>query len=317
MRSITWPRHTGAVLQIVAVIMAALLPMARAKACACGCGIFSVGANNLLPSTMGNATELYVRFDYLDQSKDWYGSSSAPASANGDKRIRTLFQTLGLQTFFNRDWGLRIEVPYWQRHFATLDDSGQPATFDHGAVGDLRLLAVYTGFSPDRSTGLMFGAKLATGDWTYPGFDRDTAIGTGTTDVLLGGYHQWKFGANMGWGGFVQAMADLPTNSREGYRPGNELDAAAGVYPSGWSLGGGVRLTPILQVQASLRQSDSGSAADPENSGYRRLLAAPTLELAWSRLRIDATVAAPIWQHTRGYQLVAPWQASLMASWSL
>jgi hypothetical protein len=149
----------------------------------------------------------------------------------------------------------------------------------------------------------MFGAKLATGDWTYPGFDRDTAIGTGTTDVLLGGYHQWKFGANMGWGGFVQAMADLPTDSREGYRPGDELDAAAGVYPAGWTLGS-ARLTPILQMQASLRQSDSGSEADPENSGYQRL-------------RIDATVAAPIWQHTHGYQLVAPWQASLMASWAL
>ena len=316
MRSLNLSRRTGTVLRTAALVAAVMVPLARANACACGCGIFSVGANNLLPSTMGNATDVYLRFDYLDQSKDWYGNSSVPAAANPDRNIRTLFQTLGVQTFFNRDWGLRVELPYWQRHFATLDDSGQQATYDHGALGDLRLLAVYTGFSPDRSTGLMFGAKLATGDWSYPGFDRDTAIGTGTTDVLLGGYQQWKFGQDMGWGGFVQAMADLPTNSREGYRPGNELDAAVGVYPSGWVLGG-ARLTPILQVQASLRQSDSGREADPENSGYQRLLAAPTLELAWSRLRIDATVAAPIWQHTRGHQLVAPWQASLMASWAL
>ncbi|MDE2271845.1 MAG: hypothetical protein KGJ94_07660 [Xanthomonadaceae bacterium] len=317
MRAIKSSRRTGAVLCTVAFTMAVLLPMSKANACACGCGIFSVGANNLLPSTLGNATDLYLRFDYLDQSKDWHGDSSEPAAANPDKNVRTLFQTVGLQTFFNRNWGMRVELPYWQRHFATLDDTSQQVAFNHGALGDLRLLGVYTGFSPDRSTGLMFGAKLATGDWTYPGFDRDTAIGTGTTDVLLGGYRQWKFGANMGWGGFVQTMADLPTDSREGYRPGDELDAAAGVYPSGWDLGGGVRLTPILQVQASLRQSDSGREADPANSGYQRVLAAPSLEFAWSRLRIDATVAAPIWQHTHGYQLVAPWQASLMASWAL
>ncbi len=39
------------------------------------------------------------------------------------------------------------------------------------------------------SSGLSLGVKLPTGDWTYPNFDRDTSIGTGTTDLLLGGYH--------------------------------------------------------------------------------------------------------------------------------
>ena len=304
-------------LMAILFIGSLLLPAAGARACACGCGIFSVGAGNMLPSTLGNGTELFASVDYLDQTRDWSGSASAPASANADKNIRTLFQTVGVQTFFNRDWGLRVELPYWQRHFTTLDDAGQPVSFDHGALGDLRVLGLYTGFSPDRSSGLMFGVKLATGDWTYANFDRDTEIGTGTTDLLLGGYQQWKFGTGTAWGGFVQAMADLPTNTRAGYRPGNELDVAVGVYPQGWALGDSVRLTPILQVQAALRQHDRDVAADPANTGYQRLLAAPALELAWSRLRVDATLAAPLYQHVRGVQLVAPWQASLMASWAL
>ena len=307
-------KSTGALALSMALVLA--LPQ-TAHACACGCGIFSVGAGNMLPSTLGNGTELFASVGYLDQTRDWSGSASAPASANADKNIRTLFQTVGVQTFFNRDWGLRVELPYWQRHFTTLDDAGQPVSFDHGALGDLRVLGLYTGFSPDRSSGLMFGVKLATGDWTYANFDRDTEIGTGTTDLLLGGYQQWKFGTGTAWGGFVQAMADLPTNTRAGYRPGNELDVAVGVYPQGWALGDSVRLTPILQVQAALRQHDRDVAADPANTGYQRLLAAPALELAWSRLRVDATLAAPLYQHVRGVQLVAPWQASLMASWAL
>ncbi len=307
-------KSTGALALNLALILT--LPQA-AHACACGCGIFSVGAGNMLPSTLGNGTVLFASVDYLDQTRDWSGSASAPVSANADKNIRTLFQTVGVQTFFNRDWGLRVELPYWQRHFTTLDDAGQPVSFDHGALGDLRVLGLYTGFSPDRSSGLMFGVKLATGDWTYANFDRDTEIGTGTTDLLLGGYQQWKFGTGTAWGGFVQAMADLPTNTRAGYRPGNELDVAVGVYPQGWALGDSVRLTPILQVQAALRQHDRDVAADPANTGYQRLLAAPALELAWSRLRVDATLAAPLYQHVRGVQLVAPWQASLMASWAL
>ncbi len=307
-------KSTGALALSMALVLA--LPQ-TAHACACGCGIFSVGAGNMLPSTLGNGTELFASVGYLDQTRDWSGSASAPVSANADKNIRTLFQTVGVQTFFNRDWGLRVELPYWQRHFTTLDDAGQPVSFDHGALGDLRVLGLYTGFSPDRSSGLMFGVKLATGDWTYANFDRDTEIGTGTTDLLLGGYQQWKFGTGTAWGGFVQAMADLPTNTRAGYRPGNELDVAVGVYPQGWALGDSVRLTPILQVQAALRQHDRDVAADPANTGYQRLLAAPALELAWSRLRVDATLAAPLYQHVRGVQLVAPWQASLMASWAL
>ena len=305
----------------LAALAALLLPLilfpGRAQACACGCGVFSVGTAGMLPTTMESGATLYAQADYLDQTRDWSGGSSAPASANADRNIRTLFQTVGLRMMFNRDWGLRVELPYWQRHFATLDDAGNPASYGHGAPGDIRVTGMYTGFSPDRSSGLLFGLKLPTGDWTYPGFDRDTEIGTGTTDLLLGGYREWKFAADGAWSGFAQAMADLPANSREGYRPGNELDAAVGVYPQGWVLGEGVRLTPILQGLVSLRQHDRGINAAPADSGYQRVLFAPALELAWSRLRVDATLAAPLYQHVRGVQLVAPWQASLSVSYAL
>ena len=109
-------------------------------------------------------------------------------------------------------------------------------TFRHSALGDIRITGRYTGFSPDLSTGVSVGLKLATGDWTYPNFDRDTSIGTGTTDLLLGAYHLGAIGdSRFRW--FAEGLLDRAFNTREGYRPGNELDVAAGVLYEGIPLG--------------------------------------------------------------------------------
>jgi hypothetical protein len=218
---------------------------------------------------------------------------------------------------FNRDWGVMLELPYTQRHFATLDDDSTNVNdFNHGSIGDIRISGMYTGFSEDMSSGLTFGLKLATGDWRYSGFDRDTAIGTGTTDLLLGGYHQMYFGQS-NWGGYLQTQLDQPLNSRAGYRPGTELDSAFGVYPGGWNVGNGMRLTPLLQALVSLRARDSGDNSNRPDSGYERLLLAPALELRIHHVRLYADVEKPVFQHVNGNQLVPQWQGKLTASLSL
>ena len=292
---------------------AACVPPA-ASACACGCGVFEVGTSALLPDARG--TTLFMQTSYLDQSDNWSGTSGAPAADNDDKHLRSEFYALGVQTMFNRDWGMMLELPYTQRHFSTLDDeSGALVDRDHGAIGDIRVMGMYTGFSPDMSSGVSFGLKLANGDWKYGGFDRDTAIGTGSTDLLLGGYHETHLGGeDSQWSGFAQGLLDLPLHTQGDYRPGTELDAAFGAYPAGWRLGAGVTLTPLLQALVSVRAHDSGANADPGNSGYQRLLAAPGLELQWRHVHVSMDVEAPIFQHVNGNQLVAPWQAKLTAS---
>ncbi len=188
--------------------------------------------------------------------------------------------------------------------------------FDHGAIGDIRITGTYAGFSDDMSSGVSFGIKLANGDWKYPGFDRDTEIGSGSTDVLLGAYQQTHFG-NSQWSGYAQALLDAPVHSQAGYRPGNELDAAFGMYPQSRRLGSGVRLTPVLQALVSFRRPDSGPESDPESTGYNRLLAAPGLELQLRHVRLFLDVEAPLLQNVRGNQLVAPWQAKFTASFKL
>jgi len=191
----------------------AMAPSA-ALACACGCGIYEVGTSSMIPD--GAGVETFVDYDYQDQNHNWSGDSQAPASDNDDKDIRTSWYTLGFQEMFNRTWGLRLEVPYEERHFVTTGGaSGNDIVFlDYSGVGDIRIEGIYTGLSGDMSEGLTFGLKLPTGSFTkedaYDDIDRDSQIGSGSTDLLLGGYQRFGFGETSSWKGFSQALLDFP-----------------------------------------------------------------------------------------------------------
>ena len=195
----------------------------EAQACACGCGVFAVGTSSLLPEGPGGTA--FLEYDYMNQTQNWSGSSSAPAANNDDKNIRSDFYVAGLQYMFNRDWGVSLEVPYTERLFIT-EDGGQLGSFDHSAFGDVRLMGMYTGFSDDMSTGLSFGLKFANGDYTYQGFDRDTSIGTGTTNLLLGIYHQMNLKDGTGAIDFELCDRLLPRSG-----PAKDVLAAASGMP--------------------------------------------------------------------------------------
>jgi hypothetical protein len=279
----------------------------------------------MLPSQPG--IQLFVEDDYMDQDQNWVGSHAAPASANTDKALETHFGSVGLDYQFNDDWGMTVQIPYWDRLFRT--DTGTPAVPDvqdyrHSALGDIRITGRYSGFSPDLSTGLTVGVKLATGDWTYPNFDRDSSIGTGTTDLLLGGYHLGTISDadHVKW--FAEALLDRAFNTREGYRPGTELDAALGVLYDGFHFGQTGSVATLLQVIGSNRHHDSGSAADPDNSGYHRVLLSPGIEVGvgpWKyyadaeiRLYQYSNAAPSVAEATQG-QLVAPVLFKVMVSY--
>jgi hypothetical protein len=269
----------GRTARLLCCALASALVPGFALACACGCGVFDVGTAAMILTHPGGM--LYLEDDYQDQDQNWVGSHAAPAANNTDKEIETQFGGLGFDYNFNRDWGMSVKVPYWLRTFRT--DIGTPQapdvqTYRHDALGDIRVLGTYTGISPDMSTGLSLGVKLPTGDWTYRNFYRDTSIGTGTTDLLLGGYHLGTISVEHHLQWFVEALFQRAFDSRDGYRPGNETDAAAGLLYDGIKLGNNNTLTALLQVIGSDRLHDSGVNADPPNSGYQRVLLSPGLE---------------------------------------
>ena len=300
-------------LAAAALLGLSLMPSA-ASACACGCGIFDVGTSSLFASGTGGT--VFFEYDFVNQRANRSGTSAAPSAANEDKKVRTDFFTVGGQYMFSRDWGAMVKVPVVQRHFETTE-SGSLEAFDHTALGDIRLMGVYSGISDDMSTGIVFGAKLPTGDSGYAGFDADVAIGSGSTDLLLGAYHMGGLDAERNWAWFAQAMWDQPLLHKSGYRPGAEINATLGAYYDDLSLGGETALAPMLQLIVSHRAKDSGAGAMPADTGYDRVLIAPGLEFKAGTWKIYADVEVPLYQDVRGNQLMAPEQFKLVMSYAL
>lgn len=282
--------------------LAALLAPNRAFACACGCGVFEVGTASMLPTHPGGMA--FVEYDELNQNRNWSRYSRGSDDDNADKLLRTNFFTAGVQYMVNRSWGLQAELPYWNRTFRTTDDSGAPLASVHSAVGDIRLRGIYTGFSGDMSSGLTFGLKLPTGDFSFPDFDRDTEIGTGSTDLLLGAFRVGRVPSALGWAWFANAVLDQPVLTAGGYRPGGELDAAIGGYYDRTRLGD-VTVAPVAQLVGSHRLRDSGTLGHFTDSGYDRILLAPGLEFDTALVRVYGDVGFPLYQYVHGNQLVA------------
>lgn len=295
------------------VALGALAP-GVSLACACGCGVFDVGTGAMFPG--GSGGTLFTEADFMDQNRNWSGASSASADGNSDKRIQTTFYTVGAQYMFNRSWGAQVDVPYWDRTFTTTDNSGNIVSFKHAAVGDIRLRAIYSGFSADMSSGLTFGVKLANGDSTYANFDPDTEIGSGSTDLLLGAYHLGKATNDGQWNYFLRAQWQEPVQSKAAYRPGSEAVGVAGLYYNGWGVGSETKVVPLLQLTGAYRGHDGGALGHPGDSGYSRLFAAPGIEFDVSRLRLYLEADVALRNNVSGNQLVSNQLYKLSASYA-
>jgi hypothetical protein len=258
----------------------------------------------------------WVQYDYQDQNRNWSGTEMAPTANNDDKEIETHFTTLGVQYMFNDKWGAQLEVPFDSRRFKADDGMGNIATRHWSQLGDIRIEGIYTGFFADLSADVTFGLKLPTGSYTEdPDFvDRDTQIGTGSTDLLLGGFYRGNITRNEKWDWFAQLQLDVPALTQAGYRPGTELDAAAGIDYKGFSFGR-VRISPLAQVIFSERTSDSGSNASPDDTGYQRLMLSPGIEFHIHPVKVYADVEFPVYQNFTGNQLAAPVMFKLSASY--
>lgn len=301
-------------------LLAALVAPGAAFGCACGCGVFEVGTSSMLPEGPGGMA--FLTYAFQDQNQNWSDSSKAPAANNDDKEIRTDFFSAGLEYMFNSSWGLQAELPFGYRNFKTVTanpnvPAGTLASINWFSLGDIRLHAIYSGFSPDLSSGLDFGVRLPTGSFSHENawgdVDRDSEIGTGSTDILLGGFYRASLGQAQKWDWFAQAEADLPVLTQADYRPGFELDAAAGVDYKGLSLGR-LKIAPLAQVILSERTRDLGNDAaggandgnNGVNSGYTRVLLSPGVEFHLHPVKLYADVEIPVFAHVAGNQLVAP-----------
>ena len=137
---------------------------------------------------------------------------------------------------------------------------------------------MYTGLLEDMSLGLLAGFKLPTGDHTYEDFDRDTSIGTGSTDLLLAAYKVGTFPTHIGnvnltfrerpfqW--YVQGQFEYPFMSTGNYEPGKETDDAGGVIYNFGAVGPLKELAPILTFLGLHSRERQRHGSDP----YRQRL---------------------------------------------
>jgi hypothetical protein len=133
---------------------------------------------------------------------------------------------------------------------------------------------------------------------------------------LLGGFDRGNITEDEKWDWFAQALFDEPVLTQVQYRPGAELDTAAGIDYKGFSVGR-VGIIPVGQLIFSMRTSDSGANASGgvndndgpipgPDSGYQRVMVSPGIEVHVHPLTLYADAEFPVFQSFTGNQLAAP-----------
>jgi len=310
---------TTGLLLLTAAVLLGLTP-GLSWPCACGCGVFEVATPSLLPMDAGGI--VWTEYDFMNQYINWHATTPASGAYNNDKKLATNFVTVGGQYMFNRSWGAMLEIPYWERNYrgAYSGDNDDVHSYDSNSIGDIRILGMWTGLQEDMSTGLLGGFKVPSGNWHYPPYDRDTQIGTGSTDLLFGAYHMGNVplikveDRPFSW--FAQIMYDQPFAYQDHYKNGREFDSSLGTYYDFGNVGPLTELAPFLSFLVSDRARDRGTNGDAHDSGYFRVQVAPGFETAFKAVRAYADIELPIFRNMNGYQLSAPYATKLILSYS-
>ncbi|MBI3479247.1 MAG: hypothetical protein HY016_02665 [Nitrosomonadales bacterium] len=220
-----------------------------------------------------------LAYSYINQSQQRYGSGIASPAflatfqaanpPNGQEvEDYTVTRTITASLNYSSDtWGVNTQLPYVQRAhgtFGTTDLAGTSySSSSDSGIGDVRVTGRYTGFSADNTAGIIAGIKLPTGS-TGTNFnagagantavDRSLQIGTGSTDLVLGGF---LAGAVDEYGWFAQGTVQhaVATKVIAGldYRPGDAYALNAGIRNAKF----GAKFTPMLQLNYIHRQPDS------------------------------------------------------------
>jgi hypothetical protein len=292
----------------------ALAPPGALACSSCGCTLNSDWSSQGYTTQAGVNFDL--RYDYFDQRELRSGTRAvehgALALPNGqeiqqDTLNRNL--TAGVDWSPSRTWGVNLQLPYFDRPHATIAAGDTAVSTSHGrGLGDARIVARYQGFEADLSRGLELGLKLPTGsiDESFRSgpqagqpVDRGLQLGTGTTDLLVGGYAVGALATDLYY--FANVLWQQPLATRDGFRPGAGANLTLGLRYSGALP---AAIVPQLQLNARIEARESGANADRANSGASLVYLSPGVGFAiTSRLDGFAFVQLPAYQRVNGLQL--------------
>lgn len=265
-----------------------------------------------------------------------------------EKNTTNRYINLSAAYRFNAAWGVTFIVPYVSRDHTTYGTQPQPYVPSETApdqvsnahvsgLGDVKILANYQGFLPTHNLGVQFGVKLPTGNdggqaengdlvghpvtfRTGPGLgqslDTDMQAGTGSTDLILGGYYYQPVSQNFDAFANAQFQAAVKENLDQpgaDYRPGNLTSISVGLRYEAHA-----NWVPQLQINWFHKLADQGFLADrPDTEGTVAYLS-PGISASLTRtLQMYAFVQIPIYSRLQGYQLFPGWTGTIGISMKL
>lgn len=314
--------------------LATLTCGSEAFACAaCDSTLSKDWENQGISSKPGFTADL--SYSYLNQNQQRYGASKASGAlinnqlaAGQEVEAYTRTQTLTAALNYTGDaFALSIQLPFVNRthgtYGATPPLGSNYATSSDNSIGDVRIISRYSGFSSEKTSGLIAGIKLPTGntgatfsDGITP-LDAGLQIGSGSTDLILGGYTS---GSIKEYSWFVQGTVQhaVATDMAMGglaYRPGDAYTLNTGIRYAEF----GAKITPMLQLNIIKRQADTGAFTVPLDpvtgvpiSGGTLAYLAPGVSIrAGGGMSVYGFVQLPIYQSVNSLQLVPQYTLTL------
>lgn len=261
-------------------------------------------------------TLLDLRLEYIDQSRRRSGSHAAPSGGQHHEEQYTLNRNalISFDHGFAPGWGVSATLPVLSRtheHIHYHRGERLIERWDYTRPGDARLLlrhhrAVETDHDNDSAAhAFNAGLKLPTGTYQLTNADGDTAErslqpGTGTTDLLVGGYYGRGF-SEYGIDVFAQAGLQYAIGERRGYRPGDRWTLDFGAR---YAIGH--RIEAFAQLNLLWQRRDTGAEAEPASTGGEFFYFNPGISYSLTRTsQLYALLQLPLYQRVNGVQLTA------------
>lgn len=306
------------VIQPLALVL--LLPLAAQASCGGAfCSLSTDWDIQGVASKPGVRLDIRAEFIDLDQLRSGT-HKAAPAGEVGEHdEVRTINRNLlaTLDWNINADWGMTVKVPFISRahnHIFNKDDGfggvdPETENWSFSGIGDVQALARYRFYNDEHANaGVRFGLKLPTGSIhkrnSEEEAERTLQPGSGSVDSLLGAYYNHHDG-NLGW--FAQGMWQQTINDRNDFKPGRKLSADVGM-----SYNATPDLSLMLQLNLQHKSRDSGTNAEPADSGSRTVSISPGLSYRVTpAVQVYGFVQKPIYQYMNGAQLTPDWSVAL------
>ena len=270
----------------------------------------------------GTGVRLNLHYAYINQGQLRSGRDKVEPEgvAGTTDEVRTLNRYLFADVDYalGPDWSVSVQLPLIQRNHRHRYNDVLPVdeSWDIHGLGDLRVLG-HRQFvlTDDISVGLRFGLKLPSGKIDAANSDgtpaeRSLQAGSGSTDVILGGYYYRKLEGNATTA-YVQGLWQRPIAERAGYETGQQVGVDLGLRYAVT-----LATSAMLQVNMLWKDHDQGVNAEPEESGGRYIYLSPGISHAFTpRLQLYGFVQLPLYQYVTGTQLTADWSAITGMSW--